>query len=435
MMTNSLLKFSKRSFGPAMRRVAMVFMLALTFGASAIANAQSISGTVTNQTTGKPAAGADVALVDAMQGMAEVGSAKTDAQGKFTLNVASAAQGPRLVRVSHMGVNYFKMVPPGVTTVDAQIYDAAKSVQGITGTVNVMRVQADEKTMHVIELYAVRNQSNPPTTLAADNTFEIAIPPGAKLEGADAQGPNGQPIQVTPTPTKDNRYAFNYALKPGETRFQITYHLPYTGQATLTPRLLRDYEHFVVVLPSGMKWTPKDQNLFRTMPDDPGSNVQVTTSAKAGQDLAFTVAGTGVFPAEPSEQGQAEGGMGGARASNGPGGGLGAPIDAPDALDKYRWPILGLLGVVLAAGAFYTVSKTNAERPVQVAVAAAPSPNAITAAPTGNPLLAAIKDELFQLEIERQQGQISPEEYDKAKAALNQTLSRALARNSRGQGA
>jgi hypothetical protein len=47
----------------------------------------------------------------------------------------------------------------------------------------------------------------------------------------------------------------------------------------------------------------------------------------------------------------------------------------------------------------------------------------------GNLLLTALKEELFDLEIERQQGKLSPEEYAKARAALEQTLQRALARN------
>ena len=45
-------------------------------------------------------------------------------------------------------------------------------------------------------------------------------------------------------------------------------------------------------------------------------------------------------------------------------------------------------------------------------------------------LLEAMKEELFQLEIDRQQGKISAEEYAKAKAALDETMRRALARKS-----
>jgi hypothetical protein len=43
-------------------------------------------------------------------------------------------------------------------------------------------------------------------------------------------------------------------------------------------------------------------------------------------------------------------------------------------------------------------------------------------------LLEALKEELFQLEVERKQGKITPDEYEKAKAALDQTLERALKR-------
>jgi hypothetical protein len=43
-------------------------------------------------------------------------------------------------------------------------------------------------------------------------------------------------------------------------------------------------------------------------------------------------------------------------------------------------------------------------------------------------LLEALKEELFQLEIEHKQGSITQQEYEKAKAALDQTLQRALKR-------
>jgi hypothetical protein len=39
-----------------------------------------------------------------------------------------------------------------------------------------------------------------------------------------------------------------------------------------------------------------------------------------------------------------------------------------------------------------------------------------------------LKEEMFQLEVEKKQGKIAPEEYERAKAALDQTLDRALKR-------
>ena len=60
-----------------------------------------------------------------------------------------------------------------------------------------------------------------------------------------------------------------------------------------------------------------------------------------------------------------------------------------------------------------------------------PAAGAARAATTSRPssmLLEGLKEELFQLEVERRQGQISQAEYEKAKAAMDQTLERALKR-------
>ena len=43
-------------------------------------------------------------------------------------------------------------------------------------------------------------------------------------------------------------------------------------------------------------------------------------------------------------------------------------------------------------------------------------------------LLEGLKDEMFQLELERKQGHITQSDYEKAKAALDVTLERALKR-------
>ena len=57
----------------------VLFCLLTSFAA-----AQNITGTVTNGTTGKPAAGDEVTLLSLSQGMQEIGSTKSDAQGRFS---------------------------------------------------------------------------------------------------------------------------------------------------------------------------------------------------------------------------------------------------------------------------------------------------------------------------------------------------------------
>ncbi len=84
---------------------------------SALAFGETLAGTVTNGTTGKPAAGDDVVLIKLAQGMEEAGRTKTDAQGKFSFNLRTSG-GPHLVRVIHQGVTYHHMAPPGTTSVE-----------------------------------------------------------------------------------------------------------------------------------------------------------------------------------------------------------------------------------------------------------------------------------------------------------------------------
>ncbi len=58
---------------------------------AALAQAATVTGTVTDKTTGKPAAGDTVLLLEPMTGMSEVGHATTDAQGRYTLDLPGSS--------------------------------------------------------------------------------------------------------------------------------------------------------------------------------------------------------------------------------------------------------------------------------------------------------------------------------------------------------
>ena len=108
--------------------------------------------------------------------------------------------------------------------------------------------------------------------------------------------------------------------------------------------------------------------------------------------------------------------------------------DSPDPLHDYRAVILGVFACVLVMGGAYVIAKSNNPPPaVAVAGATAAATVADEVAPRDHnaKLLEATKEELFQLELDRQQGKISPDEYAKAKAALDETIRRALARGGR----
>jgi len=435
-------------------RAALRLVFSLLWLAS-FAAAQNITGTVTNGTTGKPSAGDDVTLLSLSQGMQEIANTKSDAQGRFSFPAPTDSQAPHMVRVNHQGVGYFPQggpLMPGATTAELTVYDSAKKIDGLSQTVEVDRLQSDGKQLDGISLYAVTNKSQPPRTVANEKgTFEIVLPAGAEIESAQAKGPGGQPIATETAPgAQKNHYLLSYPLRPGETQFQISYHMPYSGQASISPKPLQNVQHFVVMVPKSMTFTAANPQQFQAM-SDPQSTVMVATDVKPGADLDFRVAGTGIFQADNQQGAQGAGDSGGAAmggsqaAANDsrPGGGLGAPIDAPDPLHDYRAFILGAFALVLVMGGAYIVSRSNRPRPATAGMAdnvAADSPDAAAAfadyvepaAPARDRnalLLEAMKEELFQLEIDRQQGKVTPDEYTKAKAALDETIKRALARS------
>ncbi len=422
--------------------IAAIFALAL-----ASAAAQTLTGTVTNGTTNKPAVGDEVILINLANGMDVAGSTKADSNGKYSFKVT--VPGPHLIRAVHQGVTYHQMAPPGTNTADVQVYDVATKITGLSLTADVMRFQADSTSMQGVRLFVVNNASSPPVTQMNDHNFEFYLPAGAKVEQLQARAPNGQPISADAVPQPEkNRYAIAFPLRPGETQFQIEFTMPYSGEIKIDPKPLYPAAHLVVVLPKTMQFKAANPSSFQSMqdPNQSDSNVEVAQDVKPGQPFAFTLQGTGTINESPAEtasgaaaqqQQQPQG------RDNRPGGGLGAPIDAPDPLKKYQLWILGGFAVLLAIGGWVVTKRQPA-----ISVATAPGAKigaassdfaaavrpAAAAATVSAPaakssmILEALKEELFQLEVERKQGKITPADYEKAKAALDQTLERALKR-------
>ena len=390
--------------------------------------AATLTGTVTNGTTGKPSAGDEVVLIKLAAGMEEVAHAKTDAQGKFTFNFDDA-NSPHLVRAIHQQVTYHQPAPPGTNTVDVTVYDVGAKVDGVKAVADLMFLQAAQGKLGVIRIFSVSNTSKPPRTQMNDSNFEFYAPPRAEIDDAQAQTAGGQPVIINPTPqAKKGRYAFVFPLRPGETQFQVSYHMPYSGKATIDPQLIYPLQHFVAILPRSVSFTPATAGVYESKqpPNQPDAIAELANNPEPGQKLEFDISGTGTLKSEEEE---ASNGGGGSSGDARPGGGLGTPNDAPDPLDKYRWFILGGFGVVLFAGAIYMANRSKSAQPLAAAAVSGATGVASSAPASAGKLLDALKDEIFQLEMEHKQGQISDEEYKRTKSALDQTLARAIKRN------
>ena len=445
-----------------MKSLRKIFFLAIALlSVPALALASSISGVVTNKTTGKPAAGDDVTLIQLAQGMQEAGHTKTDARGKFTLDVPD--DGVHLVRVTHDKANYFEPIEPGTKSVDVDVFTAAAKVDGVMGEAEVMRVQSDPggKALNVVANFFVKNTSSPPKTQFSDRPFEFYLPPGAVVEGSAALGPGrmAMPVKSPPVPLGDapDHYAFIFPLRPcpskaeaaqdtscGETRFQVTFRLPYTGSLAFAPKVAIPTDTVAIMLPKSMSFQPGVGANYAQATEEMNAQAFVARNVQPSQPLGFTVSGSGQLPRDPQAAGggqdagaaDAAGGSGDLspseasarqRADTKPGVGLNNPLDSQGDLEpwaKYKWWILGVLGLALAGGAGVMLKTSPATGAV------APPASAPAAAAVSGPgaLLQALKDELFALETDRLEGKLSEPQYAEQKAALEVVLRRALGR-------
>jgi hypothetical protein len=417
--------------------------------------ATPITGTVTNRTTDKPSVGDTVSLLKLVQGMQEVSSATTNARGGFSLDAPEETN--YLVRVTHDKATYFSSVAAGTKKVDIDVYNASAHVVGVTTEAIVIRAQTDASggTLNVVQNFFVKNDSKPAMTQFSADPYDFYLPEGAVIEASAALAPNGMPVSASPAPLPEKgRYAFLFPIRPGETRFQITYHVPYSGTYKFDLKVTGPTDAFAVIVPKAMTFSPVPGTPFNPVNDDPNTQTFVARKITPDQPLGFQLTGTGVLPRDAANTGQGEQGAGGPAAGGGassaassdtaPGKGLGLPLDPNGTNEplstKYKWWILGALGLVLAGAAGALLRKPSAARTAAAGTAASPVAAAamparvesslpvaaVTPAGRKDLLLHVLKDELFALETDRLQGHIDEADYGQQKAAIELLLRRAL---------
>ena len=403
--------------------------LALAFPLAAFAVAP-ITGTVTNKTSNKPSAGDTVTLIRLQQSMQDSTQTKTDAHGRFKLEVPD--EGLHLVRVTHDKANYFQPVTPGTTSVDITVYDAAPQVAGVTTNVEEFHISATASELQVVEVLDVLNQSSPAVTQFGPKGFDFYLPPNAHIIRTGAMTEGGKlPVPATAVPVGDpGHYTFMFPIRPGETQFGIVFSVPYTGTYEWQPKLVNSVSTLAVLLPGSMKFTAKENTPFRPQTSETaGTQTFAAQHVSPSQPVSFTLSGTGDLPeAAPSGDSAASGPQGPIAATDNkaPGKGLDNPLDPEgtrEPLAKYKWWILAGLAFLLAAAAAVLLRKPTS--PVTVAPAPAPEPVRLG---HHEQLLQVLKEEIFVLETDRLQDRISDADYVQQKAALELLLRRALQR-------
>jgi hypothetical protein len=200
-----------------------------------------------------------------------------------------------------------------------------------------------------------------------------------------------------------------------------------------------------IMMPKSMTFKPGPSAPYTPVTEETTAQTYVARNAQPSQALDFMVSGTGQMPrdtgaaataggggtADSSAPAGASGAASSAASDTRPGGGLGTPLDPEGTNDpwaKYKWWILGGLGLAMAMGAGVLLKNGPAQA---VAVSGGGGFVAQPVVVGGDSLLAAMKEELFALETDKLQGRLSESEYLEQKAALEVVLRRALLRGDR----
>jgi hypothetical protein len=404
----------------------------------------TVHGTVKNGTTGKPAPNVEVILIQLQGGMQPVLNSKSDAQGQFTFDYPSIGAQPMLVRAVYRGINFHQPLPPGREQIQVDVYEPSGDPKTISVGTHFVIFQPNGATLEVGEEYAIKNDSQPAQAyFRADGNFEIALPDGANLKQIAAQGPSGMPVVQAPIDRGKNKYSVAYAFRPGENGVRFSYELPYTGN-TASVKLPTVYPgaRLVVVASPSVQITGEG---LQSGGLEQGMSVYSRDNLAANSALTVNISGTA--PPPSSNASDTDAGAQNREEQQGSGPASGLAIQAvPGRLDVLKWPIVGgflclfaLLAILLSrkpvlavAGAPADTVEESPAKPGRKAIVAS-TPAAASAPPSRSASLAqvdaavgtsldALKDTLFRLELRRQAGTISEEEYNQERARAERVL-------------
>jgi hypothetical protein len=411
-------------------------LLALPVIAPAV-RAGTVHGTVNNATTGKPGAGVEVVLIQLQGGMTPVANTKSDASGQFTFDNPGIGVQPMLVRAVYKGVNFHQPLPPGKSSISVDVFEPTSDARAISVPSRVIIFQPNGTSLIVGEEYGVKNDSTPPQAyFRTDGNFDVALPEMAELKQIAASGPSGMPVVQAPIDKGKNRYAIAFAFRPGESDVRLSYELPYPGNAA-TVKIPTVYGggRLLVVAPPSVKLTGDGLQMAG---QEQGMSIYERAGVAAGAIVTVTLSGT----APPPTASAANAGGAPGRAENVQGGESSGTIQSvPGRLDALKWPLVGgfcilfVLAAILLARkpvAIAVPSKTAAASPASDQVTGSPEKSYAAASTNGDALasldratstsLDALKDHLFRLELRRQAGTISEEEYTGERAKAEQVL-------------
>jgi hypothetical protein len=265
----------------------LLFTCSLAFAA--------IDGRVINQTLGKPQAGATVTLYKLGQaGPEQIESVKSGADGKFHIAQDAQGPGPRLVQAAYGDVTYNHMLPPGSASNDVtvQVYESSKKPGNAKIEQHVVMFEPVRGQLMVSEWFIFRNDGKVTYNDVDGGTLRFFLPPTANgAVKVNATAPQGMPVpQAVEKTSTTNVYKVAFAIKPGETRIDVNYNVPFNAPGVFEGRIVEKNAPTRLVTPNGV--TLKGANI-QSLGQEPRTKASIYDVK--GADFKVEIAGAGTL--------------------------------------------------------------------------------------------------------------------------------------------
>jgi len=413
--------------------------------------AGTVTGTVRNGTTGKPAAGVEMILIQLQGTMQPVANTTTDADGHYKFDNPGLGAGPMLIRAVYRGVNYHEPATPDKTTVDVEVFEPTDKPSAFAVTVHAIIFQPTGSDLTITEEYNISNKTSPPLAYyRADGSFIFSLPEGAKLTNISAVGSSGMPVVQSPIDKGQNQQAIAFPFRPGDSQVSLSYRVPYpSNQANLHFASRYAVEHLGLFAPPSVQVSGGG---FIAAGQAQGFSAYTRDSVAANTPVSVSVSGTAPPPA-PTQDGAA---AGNAPADDSQNPSVNSRIDTgneapvasvttlPARLDSLKWILVAgfvalfLLGLIFVSRQPQAVVSTEALSVSIPAVALPPARPNLSGQPAlyGSSAASAsaeldrevrgsldeLKDILFRLELRREAGTITEPDYTRERDRVQKAL-------------
>ena len=223
-------RLSTRLFAAVAACLCLIGSASTLFAAGA-----KISGRVMNGTTGAPVAHQSLQVLMPRGGMQQVATVQTDSSGNFEVTAASLTTDSfYLLQADYQGVNYnipAKFDDRGQARVDITVYDATHTAPPIRIQSARIIVHPEGGKVHVQEMFALRNTSEPPRSYVnTDGTFNFHLGKTLSDPSAAVAGIMNMPLPQPVNPGKgEGNFNIQYPLKPGLTVMMLAYDGDYSS--------------------------------------------------------------------------------------------------------------------------------------------------------------------------------------------------------------